>query len=806
MLLGSAVIAITHYWTLVDTHVQQAEHQSILFARAAQSLLWQQHQTFFADRQQPPPSTQSPQHADPDAPSVADDAQREDRQQLDTLFAPLLDHSNIIKFKLYNRDGLTLYSTRFEEIGQSHAWSRGFQEAVGGVPFSELINWKTTHEVLSTASEYVETYFPVLTVPDNRIVGVFEIYVDVGPELGSIRIAAAKQGGLLAGLFTLLFLLIRYADRTVRRQEVARTQELIKAHSAVSDSEARFRGIAESAHDAIVLMDSRGVVTYWNRASEDMFGFQANEIIGRSLHELIVPSRYHEQVSRGLSAFKTTGSGSLVNRTVEFYALRRNGDEFPVELSISGVAIGSEWQAFGQVRDITERRKNEQQLVYLATHDTLTGLPNRSLLEDRLAQAIIHARRYGGLIATLFLDLDQFKLVNDNLGHDSGDRLINIVAERLHQSVREGDTVSRFGGDEFVVILAELKSENDAKEVVEKIIHNQRNPINIGNHTLNTTCSIGVSLFPKDGLDVEALFKCADIAMYQAKGFGGNQCRFYTPEMVAGLSKRMLMRGALHQALERGELVLHYQPQFDLLSGDLVSAEALLRWQRGDGTLVLPQEFIPLAEETGLIVPIGEWVLAAACGQVKIWHQGELPEARVAINLSARQFDSEDIATLVEAALTDVGLEPRYLDIELTESLIMQNPERAITTFKRIKAMGVGVSIDDFGTGYSSLSYLKRFPLDRVKIDRSFVRDLTTDPDDEVIVLTIIAMAHNLRFRVVAEGVENEAQLRFLREHGCDEVQGYVCGKPVPAQRFTALVAEIRQHLQRIEYQEASAS
>ncbi len=794
-LLGVAIVAtvlaVVHYKISVNTYIDNVEHKNILVAQSVRALIRHHYEMLFAAEDQAADVLGPGPNQKIDTDIFHDHKLRLGLPpNIENQLPPILAHSSIMKLKLFSLEGLTLYSTNKEEIGVQRAVSPGLRQAASGQPYSVLVTEEQLHENLSDESEYVETYTPVFAAPDGKVVGVFEIYTDVSDELTAIRLRRKLESGVFASLFIFLFLALWFSNRVIHKRDLARARMIFRVHNALKDSEAKFRSISEAAQDAIVLMDDRGMVTYWNRAGEKMFGYDKGEIVGQQLHKFIVPKRYGNQYKKGIEQFQKNGTGPLINRTVEFHALRRNNTEFPVELSISQAVIDGKWHAVGTIRDISERRQSEQQLVHLATHDALTDLPNRALLRDRLTQAIIHARQHGGTITTLFLDLDQFKLINENLGHDAGDELIKIVAARLSSLVREGDTVVRFGGDTFAIILSEMETQEDAETLIKDIMRGIKTPVDIGKQQMSITCTVGASLFPRDALDMESLVKCAEIALHQAKALGGNHFRFFRRGMDSGLSRKMLLRGSIQGALERGEFLLHYQPVFDLHNGNLVAAEALLRWQRANQTFVPPIEFIPIAEETGLIEPIGEWVLATVCGQAYAWQKAELPKLRLAVNLSARQLDMSDLADMVETVLADCRLDPQYLDLELTESLIMQNPEKAITTFIRIKEMGIGLSIDDFGTGYSSLSYLKRFPLDRVKIDRSFVRELHNDPDDKVIALTIISMAHNLRLKVVAEGVENDAQLHFLHEHGCDEVQGFYCGKPMPAEDFTRLLCE----------------
>ena len=441
-----------------------------------------------------------------------------------------------------------------------------------------------------------------------------------------------------------------------------------------------------------------------------------------------------------------------------------------------------------------ERKRYQEALEHHANYDALTGLPNRNLLHDRLKQAVF-AQRHAHPIAIAFVDLDHFKIINDSLGHTLGDKLLATIAERLHSTVRDGDTVARLGGDEFILVLNDQTKEDVIFRAMQRILNTVSAPMVIDGRELCITCSAGVSLYPQDGTDAETLLRNADAAMYQAKERGRNNFQFYTSEMNALVSERLALEHSLRRALERNELLLHYQPKVDLASGLIIGAEALVRWQHPEWGLIFPQRFIPIAEETGLIVPIGEWVLRTACMQNRRWQDAGLPPVTVSVNVSARQFRQPTLVKSVGQILSETGLRPEHLEMELTESMVMHNVEAAIAILKRLKDFGVRLSVDDFGTGHSSLSYLKRLPIDTLKIDQSFVNHIghPYEPDDGVLARAIISLGHTLRLKVIAEGVETDAQLRFLKTHQCDEVQGYYFGKPMPAEEYAQTLAA--QHL-----------
>ncbi len=443
--------------------------------------------------------------------------------------------------------------------------------------------------------------------------------------------------------------------------------------------------------------------------------------------------------------------------------------------------------------DALARSASEQRIHHIALHDVLTGLPSRSLLQDRLSLAISDSERSGEPLWVLLVDLDRFKYVNDSMGHKAGDVLLMTIAARLRSALHDNDTVARLSGDEFVVIMSQQAGQQLAPGLVQQLMDCVAQPVLLGTKEYSVTCSIGVAVYPTAGAMADSLIEHADIAMYSAKKFGRNNFQFYTPAMNDEAQERVRIESALRTALERDEFVLHYQPQVDLASGKIVGMEALIRWQHPELGMVSPMRFISVAEDTGLIVPIGAWVMRTACLQNRAWHDAGMGGLRVAVNLSARQFGSPDLLDNIRAVLDESKLDPHCLEIELTESLFMSDVTLAVDLLHSMKAIGVNLSIDDFGTGYSSLSYLSRFPIDVLKIDRSFVTNITRDANDAALVASIINLAHNLKLSVIAEGVETEEQLDYLRRHGCDEMQGYYVSRPLPAPEFVQL---LRKHNQ----------
>jgi len=448
------------------------------------------------------------------------------------------------------------------------------------------------------------------------------------------------------------------------------------------------------------------------------------------------------------------------------------------------------------IRYAIERKKADERMTYLAQYDALTGLANRSLFKELLSQALARAERAGKHVALMFLDLDRFKIINDSLGHDAGDQVLKVVAERLRSRMRKSDTVARLGGDEFTVILEAIGTVQDATNVAQELLHIVGQSIMVQDQEVFVTPSVGIALYPQYGKDPETLIKNADMAMYRAKRQGRNMYRFYTTETNGKASQHLAIESSLRRGLEREEFLLHYQPQIDMNNGRVVALEALLRWQTPERGMIQPDDFIPLAEENGMIVLLGEWVLRTACRQNQEWQHAGLPPISVSVNLSARQFRQRNFVETVSRILKESGLDPQYLDLELTESLLFESNGATKSRLKELKELGIRISIDDFGTGYSSLSYLKAFPIDTLKIDRTFVGDIPMSEEDSAIASGMIALAHGLHMKVTAEGVETLAQLDFLRERGCDAIQGFLMSPPVPAE-------EIGPCLQRSQWIEA---
>ena len=570
-----------------------------------------------------------------------------------------------------------------------------------------------------------------------------------------------------------------------------------QAEIALYQSEEQFRQLAEHIPQVFWIGDiAQRKLLYVSPAVERMFGLSLKEIHGNP--RLLLSAVHRDDRKRLIKARQSAATGSC-DEVVR--VLRPDGTVRWVRDRAFPVCDveGKPYRIAGIAEDITESRESEQRLVHLAHHDALTNLPNRLLFYERLGQAIALARRQHWIVGVMFVDVDRFKDVNDTLGHAVGDKLLQQVSERLAQSVRAHDTVGRVGGDEFAVVLLNLGTPQDAETVAEKLIHALDAPFQLDGHTeVFVTVSIGIALYPGDALDRDALLKNADLAMYRAKEAGRNTYERYSSEMDSGNSGRLDMKAMLRRALERNEFALYYQPKVDVRRGRTIGAEALIRWNSHELGFVYPADFIPIAEEIGLIVPIGDWVLETACAQNKAWQEQGYAPLVMSVNLSARQFHEKNLVDKIVEVLSATGLEARYLDLEITESLIMCQADSSVFLLERLHQLGVSLSIDDFGTGYSSLAYLKRFPVQSIKIDQSFVRDLTTDTDDAAIVTAVVAMAKSLKLKVIAEGVETREQLDFLTKLHCDEYQGYHFGRPVPAESFV-------RYLQRSRHGHAAA-
>ncbi len=576
-------------------------------------------------------------------------------------------------------------------------------------------------------------------------------------------------------------------DITERKATESRLQAV---QEALFDEKERAQVTLNSIGDAVLTTSLLGRVTYMNQVAESMTGWPCADALGRPITEVfrIIDFVTRQPVANPVQ--RAMVENQVVGLAADSVLVRRDGSELGIEDSAAPIH-NREGKVTGGVivfHDVTESRGMASKMAHLAQHDVLTGLPNRTLLVERFNHAIGLAQRNQKQIALLFLDLDYFKNINDRLGHVIGDRLLVSVARRLVECVRATDTVCRQGGDEFVILLTEIEKPQDAAFVSEKLLTMFMKPHLIGKHELHITLSIGISIYPEDGNNVDDIIRNADTAMYHAKASGRNSYQFFREDMNARAVNRAFVENGLRRALKQGEFRLHYQPKVNLATGAITGAEALIRWQDPYRELIFPGQFIAIAEECGLIVPIGRWVLREACRQVQSWIDSGLPAVPVAVNISALEFEHKNFLEGVAEVLKETGLASRYLELELTESILMRDIESSITLLEALKSLGVGVSIDDFGTGYSSLSYLKRFQIDTLKIDQSFVRNIETDADDAIIVTAMIGMVKNLHRYAIAEGIETPGQLAYLQDKQCDEGQGFLLSHPLKTEDFSAFL------------------
>ncbi len=562
-----------------------------------------------------------------------------------------------------------------------------------------------------------------------------------------------------------------------------------KVRDELRKSEARYQAVVDSAFDAIITITPDAIVRSFNRAAERIFGYRAEEVIGGPV-TLLMPERYRDLCAAGLQRYLETGEARVIGGTTELEGLRKDGSEFPIELSLGEMHEGEDRLFTSVIRDISERKHLEEQLQRQAFHDALTGLPNRALFLDRLTHALARAERQGSETAILFADLDNFKVINDSLGHKVGDQLLIAVAERLKACLRPGDTAARLGGDEFTVLCEEIASVSDAARIAERIAEKLRSPFALDGHEVVATLSIGIAISSSAQQRPVDLLRQADTAMYRAKAAGRPGFEVFEPSMHTEALERLEVETELRRAIEREEFRVYYQPEVLLKNGEIVGMEALVRWEHPERGLLLPKEFLSIADQSGLIIPIGRWVLREACNQVRVWQEkySRIPPLTMSVNLSARQFLQPE---LVAEVLRETGVDPLTLQLEITEGTVMSDNNTqpfANDTLQWLKSLGVKLAIDDFGMGYSSLSYLKRFPIDFLKIDRSFVGGLVEDHTDTKIVSAIIHLARALDLKVIAEGVETAEQLERLREMGCDMAQGHYFSVPLPSEAVPALL------------------
>jgi diguanylate cyclase (GGDEF)-like protein/PAS domain S-box-containing protein len=628
-----------------------------------------------------------------------------------------------------------------------------------------------------------------LLLPDNAGLGIVDRLFAAAPQVPIIVLCTPQdeyfaKEAIQRGAQD--YLLKEHLNNYLLPKTLAAVIERAAITEALFDEKERAQVTLNSIGDAVISTNVEGRTTYLNLVAERLTGWPIREATGRPVEEIfrIIDAETRTTIANPMA--RATEENATVGLPPTCILIRRDGVESAIEDSSAPIhdRHGRVTGAVMVFHDVSAARTLTLKLAYIAQHDSLTGLPNRSLFNDRLTQAIAVAQRHHTALALFYLDLDRFKLINDSLGHLVGDRLLQSVAMRLGECVRATDTVSRLGGDEFVILLSEVTHEQDAAVCADKLLQAIRMPYVLDDHELHVTASIGIVVHPGDGTEVEALLQNADSAMYEAKKHGRNNYQFYRSDLNSSASERQALESGLRHAIERQELELYYQPIVSLSTGAIAGVEALVRWHHPTFGFLLPERFISIAEESGLIVPIGRWVLGEACRQTKAWQDAGFPRLRLAVNISAVELRSKEFAAGVGTILAQTGFDPRHLELELTETFLMQDSESTALVLGAIKELGVQLALDDFGTGYSSLSYMRRFPIDTLKVDRSFVRDLTMDASDASVVSAVINMGKSLHMRVVAEGVEALDQLVFLKEHGCSEAQGYHFSQPLRAGDF----------------------
>jgi diguanylate cyclase (GGDEF)-like protein/PAS domain S-box-containing protein len=644
----------------------------------------------------------------------------------------------------------------------------------------ELLN--VPPEILSEGDENVALkYFAQVLEDPNEIFQIMQDLAKHPEKSGNLSDAKFKDGRIVE----------RYSQpQIVNGKIVGRVfsfRDVTEKRKAEEELRLRNRAIESSTQGVIITNSKDGKIIYCNPAFEKITGYKPEEVLGRTVDFLTADDKDQAEIKSIHLAYKELRDEMAVLRSY-----RKDGTLFWNEMRLAPVVDPSNQvkHFVGIIDDITERKAMEEQLIHQATHDALTDLPNRILLKDRIHQITLFARREKSIAAVLFLDLDRFKYVNDSLGHQVGDDLLCAVASRLSKCLRDTDSIARIGGDEFVIILSPLQSERDGMRVAQKLLEEVKKPFHLEGRELSITTSIGISCYPKDGLDAESLIRNSDTAMYQAKDNGRDTFQFFTDDMNKRVTERLLLENNLRRALEREEFEMWYQPVVDLKTEKIIGVEALLRWDHPQRGYISPLEFVPMAEEIGLIIPLGNWIMETACRQQLAWEKHGLPSISMSINVSGRQLQQDSFVEEVSKVLQKTKINPNNIVLELTESMLMDPTPEFIVKLESLKKLGIQLAIDDFGTGYSSLGYLKRLPVDKIKIDRVFIHDVHKSPDSSAIAMAIIAMSKSLKLRVVAEGAEQKEEIQFLKKFQCDEVQGYYFSKPIKSDACEQLIRE----------------
>lgn len=644
-------------------------------------------------------------------------------------------------------------------------------------------------DMADTAEGWLHRPFKELVVGDGDQEALARAYKDLSDGIGSVRLWLHIMPE--PGPESLLLWRIAIQDEGDRQRLIVRGEQVPQpvAHEQSLD-QVRLAAIMDHVADGIVTIDVKGVIESFSRSAELLFGYPDDEIIARPIDTLLAGNG--DEVIDVLRSLRDLAAGAE-ETTTDFMGRRASGELFPLELSVREVQIHGGTTYILTLRDITSRKQTEETIRRLHYNDPLTGLPNKLLFNDRLDQAVERAKRNPQQFAVMLLDLDRFKLINESLGHAQGDQILKRVAERLTTALRKSDTVARLGGDEFLLLLPGTQGAEGAARVGQKVLDALKPLVDVNGQEVNVSASIGIALYPHDGDDREALLRNADTALARAKEQGRNTYQFYTNDMNARAFERLVLETQLRKALERNELVVYFQPQLSMQTGEITGVEALVRWFHPELGRIPPAEFIPLAEETGLIMPVGQWVLHEACRRVRTWHEAGFGQIRLAVNLSSRQFRQRNLVEVVDRVLKDTQMPAAMLELEITESALMEDVSGSIQRLKKIDELGVQLAVDDFGTGYSSLAYLKRFPIRCLKIDKGFVQDITTDPNDAAIAQAVVALGEMLNLKVVAEGVETQEQLALLKTFGCHEMQGYLFSRPLPSDELLSLLQEGRK-------------
>ena len=803
IIIAAGCLGMFNHYQSIQSLKEISEDHNVALAQLFENSLWDHF---------------SPLLMEDSASQLIDPASR-DITDLHQDVVALMKGTSVVKVKVYNLKGVTVFSTETKQIGEDKHDNAGFLDAVQGRTVSQIYHRDkfNSFEGVIESRDLMSSYIPFMPGHDKSVQGVFELYTDITPFMIKVNqtkwIVIIAVVGILTLLYGVLYLVVFRAKLIIKEQEVKlanslariesdkllldervvkRTQELqntnrmlkseISARQRVEEELRLSAKVFENTVEGVIITDSNNCILTVNNAFTHVTGYDQDEVKG------LTPQIFHS--GRHDAQFYAEMWESLKQNDQwigEIWNKRKNGEIYPERLTISAVkdnngVVGHYVAVFN---DISDAKKSQDRLDFLAHHDPLTNLPNRLLFNIHLNHGIELARRDLSQMAVIFIDLDHFKTVNDSLGHDCGDELLKKVATVLGTQVRKSDTLARLGGDEFILLLNNIEALHHAGTIAEKFLNLLSQSFNVSGHEIFITASIGISFYPMDGEDASTLVKNADTAMYFAKTHNRNSYHFYSPSMGEHAQERIKIETLLRHSIDRGEMAVHYQPQVNLLTGQLVGMEALLRWNNPELGMLSPTRFISVAEDTGFIATLGEWVLRTACRQLKEWDSCAIVMPCVAVNLSVKQLEYSDIVGIVSRILAETGLPSSRLELEVTESSVMNN-QRALSNLDGLRRLGIVLAMDDFGTGYSSLSYLRRLPIQKIKIDRSFVSGMTADSSQAAIIRAIIAMANALGLHTVAEGIETESEAQFLLQEGCHDAQGYLFSQPLPPDELLA--------------------